>query len=169
MLQIMKYFKKLLYNKSIFIIILCGLIYPEFIFSQDGAAINNTGSGVDPSAMLDVNSVSHGILFPRLTSAQRNALPLPANGLLIYNKDDNKFNYYNSSADEWYEIETAFVSFTTGALSPGGGISINATPNIPPDNSAILDIDDPSRGVLIPRKEGFISSPVQGLIFYNTS
>jgi hypothetical protein len=39
----------------------------------------------DPSARLDVSDNQRGILIPRLTTAERNAITTPARSLLIYN------------------------------------------------------------------------------------
>ncbi len=47
------------------------------------------GDTIDVSAMLDVQGVDKGVLLPRLTTAQRNAMPAPARGLLIFNNDEN--------------------------------------------------------------------------------
>ncbi|MFD2522899.1 Kelch repeat-containing protein [Emticicia soli] len=43
-----------------------------------------------------------GIYVPRLTSAQRNALPTPTEGQMIYNTDDNCFNLYQN--DTWQKL-----------------------------------------------------------------
>ena len=50
------------------------------------------------SAILDINFTDKGVLFPRLTTAQRNAISAPATGLLIYNSDDNVLQIYDGSA-----------------------------------------------------------------------
>jgi uncharacterized protein (TIGR02145 family) len=39
----------------------------------------------DPSAMLDIQSTSKGLLPPRMTTAERNAISNPATGLLVFN------------------------------------------------------------------------------------
>jgi hypothetical protein len=39
--------------------------------------------------MLDVKSTTKGMLVPRMTAAQRDAISNPANGLLIYCTDNN--------------------------------------------------------------------------------
>jgi hypothetical protein len=50
------------------------------------------------SSVLDVKSTSKGILIPRNTLAQRNAISTPATGLLIYQTDNTPgFYYYNGS------------------------------------------------------------------------
>jgi len=50
-------------------------------------AINSTGNDPDGSSMLDVSASDKGVLIPRLTHAQREAISLPAAGLLIYQTD----------------------------------------------------------------------------------
>jgi len=51
------------------------------------------------SSMLDITSTTSGILIPRMTIAQRNAITSPATGLLIYQNDSTPgFYYYNGSA-----------------------------------------------------------------------
>ena len=57
-------------------------------------AVTNDGSMPDNSAMLDVKSTEKGMLVPRMTAAQRDAIASPANGLLVYVTDDDQF-YYN--------------------------------------------------------------------------
>jgi hypothetical protein len=68
--------------------------------------INTTGftnqltqANVTPGAALDVVSTNTGVLLPRLTNAQRNAIVSAdlKNGLLLYNTDSSVFQYYNGS------------------------------------------------------------------------
>jgi hypothetical protein len=40
------------------------------------------------SASLDVTSTNTGVLFPRMTTAQRDLIASPAAGLIIYNLDE---------------------------------------------------------------------------------
>ncbi len=46
--------------------------------------INTDGSQPDPSAGLDVKFSNKGFLLPRMTVEQRNSIPSPAEGLMIY-------------------------------------------------------------------------------------
>ncbi|MEM6346034.1 MAG: tail fiber domain-containing protein [Bacteroidota bacterium] len=66
------------------------------LFSQS-VGINPTGNNPDPSAMLDVQAIDKGMLLPRMTTSQRDAITNPAEGLMIYNLDDSCFNYYAGS------------------------------------------------------------------------
>lgn len=51
-------------------------------FAQVG--INNDNSAPDSAAMLDVKSTERGFLPPRMTFEQRNAIPNPVDGLMVY-------------------------------------------------------------------------------------
>jgi hypothetical protein len=70
----------------------------NFVYAQN-AAINSDGSAAHSSAILDVKATDKGVLVPRMTQAQRNAIATPATGLLIYQTDATAgFYYYNGSA-----------------------------------------------------------------------
>jgi trimeric autotransporter adhesin len=61
-----------------------------------GIAINESGIPRDASSLLDVSSTAKGILVPRMTQAQRNAIGSPATGLMIYQTDNTPGFYYNA-------------------------------------------------------------------------
>jgi uncharacterized protein (TIGR02145 family) len=50
----------------------------------------------DASSILDVESTDKGFLPPRLTSAQRDAIASPAEGLVIYNTDNNCLEFWDA-------------------------------------------------------------------------
>lgn len=64
-------------------------------FSGDGVGIG--APNVQPSAILNISSTEQGILIPRMTTVQRNAIPFPAKGLLIYNLDDDTIEQYDGT------------------------------------------------------------------------
>jgi hypothetical protein len=65
------------------------------LVAQDKNVGINT-SNPDPSAVLDVVDTAKGVLFPRMTTAQRNAIPAPATGLLIWQTDGvNGFYFFD--------------------------------------------------------------------------
>jgi hypothetical protein len=75
--------------------------------AAQGLSVNNSGAAPDTSAMLDVASTSKGMLVPRMTMAQRNAINLPATGLQIYQTDNTPGFYYNrgtSSSPSWAPV-----------------------------------------------------------------
>jgi hypothetical protein len=76
----------------------------------------NVGIGTsnpDPSARLDVSDNQRGILIPRLTTAERNAITNPARSLLIYNTDCDEYQYYIDGI--------GWVSILTNVTAGGGG------------------------------------------------
>ena len=75
-------------------------------------AINETGAQPDTSAMLDISSVNKGLLVPRMTTTQMNAIPLPARGLLVYNTTTSAFHVNNgtSAAPNWVQLATGTVT-----------------------------------------------------------
>jgi len=143
-------------------------IFPVSLLTAGGQGINADGSYPSPSAMLDIKSTNRGVLIPRISSSSRNMIPSPATGLLIYNTTTGHFNFYNGSA--WHQVESTFITSTTGTVRPGGGVLITTIPEAIPDSSAMLDVNNSTRGVLIPRTSpGFIASPSTGLIIYDTA
>jgi hypothetical protein len=64
------------------------------------------------SAKLDITSVDKGFLPPRMTSSQRDAIPSPAAGLMVYQTDGTSgLYYYNGSA--WVYIINNSVNIAT--------------------------------------------------------
>ncbi len=129
-------------------------------------AINNDGSTPDAAAMLDVKSNNSGMLLPRMTDIQRNAIPNPAIGLLIFNTSSNRFNCY--TADGWHELSRSFKSAVSGTTSAGGGVAINLT-GAQPNTSAILDVSSDEKGMLIPVTLEASLTPVAGLIYFDNT
>lgn len=56
------------------------------------------------SAILDINTTTQGVLLPRMTTTQINAIASPANGLMVYNTTLNKLCVYEASA--WRQVST---------------------------------------------------------------
>lgn len=51
----------------------------------------------EPSALLELESTNKGLLFPRMTTFQRNAISSPAAGLMIYDITKNALYCYNGN------------------------------------------------------------------------
>ena len=61
----------------------------------------NVGIGTsspDSSTILELKDSSKGFLPPRMNLTQRNALLLPASGLIIYNTSSNGLECYNGTS-----------------------------------------------------------------------
>ena len=62
-------------------------------------ATGNMGIGIsspDASSKLDITSINSGLLLPRMSSPQRDAISNPAEGLLIFNLDSKCFNVFKN-------------------------------------------------------------------------
>ncbi len=91
----------------------------------------------DGSSILDINSSEKGILLPRLTDSQRDAIIQPKEGLLIFNTTTKNFNVYRNG--NWYEWE---ASNCIPQPTPA-----DAGPDqIPPATTAILSANTPVYG-----------------------
>jgi trimeric autotransporter adhesin len=81
------------------------------------------------SAMLDVVSTSKGMLIPRLTKAQKNAVATPATGLLIYQNapDSTGFYYYDGAKWVWLISQVNNIINDTTAWKPQGNAGTTAS------------------------------------------
>ncbi len=61
---------------------------------QAQVGINTDGSQPDPTAILDVKSNVKGFLPPRMTTAERNSIQSPAEGLLVFNTTTGCIDYF---------------------------------------------------------------------------
>jgi uncharacterized protein (TIGR02145 family) len=87
-------------------------------------SINSDASAPDASAILDVKSTTMGMLTPRMTSVQRNAITSPANGLLIYQTDDTA-GFYFYTGTGW-----AFIGSSEGTSGNVMDVDGNVYPTI---------------------------------------
>ncbi len=101
-------------------------------------AINTDGSLPDASAMVDISSTTKGLLVPRMTTTQQNAITLPAKGLLVFNTTTNLFQvntgtpsspvwtpllYSGSSITSVNSLTAASQTLTTGTTGTDFNIS----------------------------------------------
>ena len=90
------------------------MLFSSFIYSQVGINTNSP----DPSSALDIQSTNGGILIPRLTQDQRDAIAYPATGLLIFQTNESAgFYFYNG--EEWTRIEGAGFDQSSEAAAEG--------------------------------------------------
>ncbi len=113
------------------------LVLLAFIgLSQMNAQVGIGTISPDPSAKLDVTSPGNdkGFLPPRMTTAQRDVIASPAEGLTIFNTTNGCLEFYNG---------TLWVSACDGSLQPGpltdcGGSFI--APYITASETEIVDV-----------------------------
>jgi hypothetical protein len=66
------------------------------IFAQQNVGISETPIIPDVTSILEIYSASKGILIPRLTSIQRNSIVSPANGLLVFDTEEDWFMFFGA-------------------------------------------------------------------------
>lgn len=64
--------------------------------------IGNTNP--DPSSALDITSETSGLLTPRMTSVQRLAIVNPANGLTVFDTDEQIYFFYDLTDTNWVPL-----------------------------------------------------------------
>ena len=107
--------------KHTFILTMCIFLHIANAYGQN-VSINSDGAAPDNSAMLDVSSTTSGLLAPRMTITQRNAIVNPATGLLIFQTDSDSGFYFNqgtSGSPSWLKLITStdnpdFIQDTDG-------------------------------------------------------
>jgi len=89
-------------KKQVFLILALLLIYNSLLVAQSVGIGTNTPHA---SSQLEVVSTNKGLLMPRMTMAQRDLIPTPATGLIIYQTDNTPgFYFYNGSG--WVQLST---------------------------------------------------------------
>jgi len=102
--------------------------FPFSVLGQIGIGTTSPNS----SALLEISSQTQGVLTPRMTTAQREAINSPANGLLVFDTDLNSFEYYSTSTTSWEKMSSKtrdnFVLVKSQADFPavsGGSITLD--------------------------------------------
>jgi len=90
--------------------------------------ISDVPVSADPSAGLDVRFNDRGVLFPRLTQSEINAIPAPASGLLLYNTTKQCLQIYHS-VPGWMDIScncptvpSAAITASSSQIGTGGNV-----------------------------------------------
>lgn len=88
----------------------------------------------DASSILDITSTNQGLLLPRLTTANENAIISPATGLLLYNTNLNefRFNYGTPASPNWIKTSRNIsVKYSNNAADTAINVNNNAAINAP--------------------------------------
>lgn len=100
-------------------LVLAGILNIRSTLNAQNMGINATGTPPDNSALLDVDAQGlpsnnkKGLLIPRMTTAERNAIPSPANSLLIFNTTTNCFEWWSSATSSWQIFACACTTPTS--------------------------------------------------------
>jgi len=95
-------------------------------YSQVGIGTTNP----ETSSMLDVTSITKGILFPRMTLAERDAIPTPATGLMVYVTTNNQVyvNKGTPASPSWVLASTQWLQSGADTWYSAGKVGIGASP-----------------------------------------
>ncbi|WP_269227455.1 hypothetical protein [Flavobacterium eburneipallidum] len=99
--------------------------------NAQSVAINNDGSTADNSAILDLKSNNQGVLVPRMTQTNRNAIATPATGLMIFQTDNTPAFYFNAGTPTTPNWQTVGGGSTMVYPNVELGVTNTTIQNIP--------------------------------------
>lgn len=94
------------------------LLLPFAIFAQIG--VNTTNP--DTSSILDISSTNKGLLIPRMSTGDRQAISKPRNSLLVYDTTNAKYMYF--LGNQWYELNPITAPFTHDSVTISKKLSV---------------------------------------------
>ncbi|HEY2727952.1 MAG TPA: tail fiber domain-containing protein, partial [Parafilimonas sp.] len=114
--------------------LLAVLLFANTLFAQSNTFPPNGAAGIgtttpNKSSLLEVKSTTKGILIPRMTSTQKNAIASPATGLLIYQTNSSAgFYYYNGTA--WTAVSSKGANTSLSNLTATTAVNEDLLPAI---------------------------------------
>jgi hypothetical protein len=85
--------------KILSIVLFAFICFSANLFSQGVAISEDQDDLPHESAVMHLISTDKGLLIPRLTEEERDNISNPAKGLLIYNSDEDEFQYNAGDED----------------------------------------------------------------------
>jgi len=117
----------------------CGLfLLAPFVCCAQGVRIGDNQSPPHPTAGLEIEFTDKGLLPPRLTSAQRDAIQNPAPGLRIYNTDSGCENYYNGNVLAWMEVCGTCVPQPTASHAGADKLNVQGSSAVLAANTPLI-------------------------------
>ena len=90
------------------------IVFTSLVEAQIGIGTTTPNA----SAILDITSTSKGLLLPRLTTTQRDAIASPVSGLMVFNTTTNKVNIFVGAG--WDELNTTATYGSIATLDCAG-------------------------------------------------
>ena len=126
------------------------LFFAITISMYSSAQVGIGTSNPDASAALEIQSTSRGLLIPKLSKIQRDAINSPAVGLLLYQTDNNPGFYYYNASNTWIRIgsnNTSNIAANTASITanindialkaPLASPTFTGTPSLPTGTTGI--------------------------------
>jgi len=140
--------------------------------------IGDNPNTIAPASILELEDTNRGVLIPRMTTAQRDAISSPPNGLQVYNTTTNTMDVYRD--DQWEstayaapDASSVYVYSLDDLPNPSGGAivldanSVYIFRGIVDISSNYLDLNGASLEGLDPQRDG-VSSNVVGAVLRST-
>ncbi|MDR2475520.1 MAG: hypothetical protein LBD45_06650 [Bacteroidales bacterium] len=146
--------------RKVFFITVLNWLYltTSFVYSQSiGINTENPNQLTDLDVQNVLNSqgdtIPRGIMIPRMTETQRNSINVTnkstANSLIIYNIDEDCYNYYMRSENEWRSLcgtlGNAVFTVSCGSISVNGTYIINTATD--GTHYVLLTVDVTKKGI----------------------
>lgn len=132
----------------IIVLLVITLLMCTGIYSQNIVITDDDSYTANPSAMLDVKSVTKGFLVPRMTTVQRQAVVSPAAGLLVFDTNFNCYYFYNGTS--WSNISYGETWLSNGTsvylANPNNNVGVGTsapTGKMEVKGDASIGIDEP--------------------------
>ena len=90
-------------------------------------SVNTDGSIANASAILDVKSTLKGLLIPRMTRTERNAIASPATGLMIFQSGPDSTGFYYYTGTRWTWMFSSSNSDSLAWKTSGNAATVDAT------------------------------------------
>ncbi len=108
------------------ILAIYAILLLQFSVNAQSVGISTTAATPDGSSMLDISSTGKGLLIPRMTQAQRNAISSPATGLMVFQTDGVSGFYYYETL--WKSVAFSAPGQTAGDMTYFNGTSWTRIP-----------------------------------------
>jgi len=121
------------------------------VATQAQVKVGDNPTTVDPNAVLEMESTTKGMMLPRMTAVQRDAISNPTNSMLIYNTTEGCINIYSLADTKWKSLcgdeakGSAEFSADCNSLLVTGTYTTGVALN-PSNNYLTLNVDVSSLG-----------------------
>jgi len=119
-------------------------------FAQN-AAINEDGSAPNHNAILDIKSLTKGVLLPRVSTAGRLAIP-NTKGMLVYDTTTN--SYWFNTGTAWQNLSQTAATATGWLLTGNSGTDVSSFIGTTDGKPLLIKTDNTPSGRIDPRFEG---------------
>lgn len=105
--------------------------------NAQNVSINRDGALPHSSAILDITATDAGLLIPRMTEAQMNAITSPATGLMIYQTNNSTgFKFHDGIG--WSPVSSSMYDYTYQITSAGVLNASTSWKTVPGLNETII-------------------------------